>query len=260
MPWLILAGMGLAGAALWRWLGSEGLEPLREDETSRYGVTLFFAMMVLSNVAGALSLVSAGGAEGLRSAPLEDVISVHALTTGLSVLFVLAVASRFAIPQSSLGLRPHVGPPAPALAAAAWLMVFPFLSLASLINQSLMNSDSEALQEYVLRFMGEDGAAQQPVVWVCIVVAIPIAEEIIFRGAFYGGLRRLVPPGVAMLLSGLLFGVLHDGAAVLPVALLGVTLAWLYERTGSLLTPCLVHCLHNGVTLLIASQNVETVL
>jgi len=256
VTWLPIVVMGVAGVVLWRWFARTGLVPLAEEESSSQGIAVFLAMMILANVVGA-GLGLPLGREAYEAAKLADIITAQALAFGLAVLAVLWVASRLGVPGTSLGLRRHEGPPAPLLAVAAWLAIVPIVSAANLLNRAIVSADKDELQDYLARFLGEEGAAHDPFVWMCIVVAIPITEEIVFRGALYGGLRRILPPAVAMLISGALFGALHDGVAMLPTATLGVLLAWLYERTGSLTTPCLVHVLQNGFTLVLATAAPE---
>lgn len=249
MTGVILTAMCLAGIALWRKLERGGLHPLREDDTTHHGLALFLAMMLLANVAALAAQASAGGKEGLADASLQDLLSIQALTQVLAIVAVMAVASRFGVTARSVGLRRHEGPSAAGLAVAGWLTCYPFLVLMLMLNQAMVPPDSEALQDNLKRFMTEEGAASDPIVWLCIVVALPIAEEIMFRGALYGGLRRLMPRGAAMVFVGVLFGLLHDGPTLLPVATLGIALAYVYERTGSLLAPCILHSVHNGITL-----------
>jgi hypothetical protein len=90
-------------------------------------------------------------------------------------------------------------------------------------------------------------------VWLAMVVLVPALEEFAFRGALFGGLRRRLPTGLAMLVSALVFAALHPPAVALQVACLGLLLAWAYERTGSLVVPWMIHMLHNGLTLLMLS-------
>lgn len=78
-------------------------------------------------------------------------------------------------------------------------------------------------------------------------VLVPIAEEILFRGVLFAGLRRLCGPIPAAILSSALFGRLHD-EFWFP-ALLGLVFSLLYHRTGTLWTSIGSHILVNSVTL-----------
>lgn len=78
-------------------------------------------------------------------------------------------------------------------------------------------------------------------------IAVPFAEELIFRGFLYNFLKERwgVWPGV--FLSSLIFGVIHANIAVGVTAfLLGILLAILYEYSRSLWTSILVHAINNS--------------
>ncbi|MBC7237882.1 MAG: CPBP family intramembrane metalloprotease [Chloroflexi bacterium] len=73
----------------------------------------------------------------------------------------------------------------------------------------------------------------------------PLAEEIFFRGYLYAGLRARWGAGWGMILSAILFSVVHVFPGVLPpIFVMGLLFAWLYERYDSL-WPCIL--LHSAV-------------
>ena len=82
------------------------------------------------------------------------------------------------------------------------------------------------------------------VLLACVVG--PVAEELFFRGVLYGALRHRLSRGWAVLASGAAFALLHTNpVGFLPIMALGSLLAYLYERTGTLLAPLTIHILHN---------------
>ena len=86
-----------------------------------------------------------------------------------------------------------------------------------------------------------------------VAVVGPVAEEILFRGVTYGALRRRWGVGWAVVSSAALFAALHtDPIALVPIFVLGLLLAGLYERTGSLIPSMTVHIVHNSVMLVMA--------
>jgi hypothetical protein len=86
-----------------------------------------------------------------------------------------------------------------------------------------------------------------------IVILAPIAEETFFRGVVFNAFRREGGRRWAYLGSSVLFAVIHVSlVAVVPIFLLGLALAWVYERTGSLLAPMTMHAVVNGVSVLLA--------
>ncbi len=105
-------------------------------------------------------------------------------------------------------------------------------------------------QEVLMR-LDLEGAG---IVWTLAVVAVlaPVAEEVFFRGFLYGGLRRRVGVGAAMLLSTVFFTALHLSIGLfIPILVLGLFLAWLYEHTGSLYPGILLHAANNALALLL---------
>lgn len=93
-----------------------------------------------------------------------------------------------------------------------------------------------------------------------VVIAAPIAEEAFFRGFMFAGLRAAMPLWPAAALSGLIFGSLHlgtgDVGVAIQLAILGLILAWLYERSGTLWAPILVHMTNNTIAFVLLVTDV----
>jgi uncharacterized protein len=82
-------------------------------------------------------------------------------------------------------------------------------------------------------------------------VAAPLFEEYLFRGFLFPSLTRYFSVWQSIGLSGLIFAVAHLSVSeVLPLAVLGSILAYVYYRTGNLLASMLIHSLWNGGSLL----------
>ncbi len=77
-----------------------------------------------------------------------------------------------------------------------------------------------------------------------ISVVTPLVEELIFRGALFRGWRVRWSPAVALLVSSVIFGALHDLRVC--VIFSGAIYALLYTRTRSLWASVLAHGLHNA--------------
>jgi uncharacterized protein len=86
----------------------------------------------------------------------------------------------------------------------------------------------------------------------------PIGEEIFFRGFAYRILKQRFGMAAGMALSALLFAILHaNPTGIVPIYLVGLVLAWLYERTGTLAAPIGLHCANNLIGFAVYLWNPE---
>ncbi len=84
-------------------------------------------------------------------------------------------------------------------------------------------------------------------------VAGPVIEEIFFRGFLYNAVKKNTGIFWATLITAVGFALLHaHPAGFLPILALGILLARLYERTGTIVSSVTVHVIHNmGMVLLV---------
>ena len=76
----------------------------------------------------------------------------------------------------------------------------------------------------------------------------PIMEEMFFRGFMYSAVKKRFGVLIGMILSASIFSALHTNiVGFLPIMVLGMFLTYLYEKTGSLAAPMVVHIIHNSV-------------
>ena len=84
----------------------------------------------------------------------------------------------------------------------------------------------------------------------CVALALvgPFVEELLFRGLLTAAFRQRFGPWRTALLTAALFALAHVLPRVIPpIFLLGLALAFVYERVGSTMPGMLVHCLYNGI-------------
>ena len=86
-------------------------------------------------------------------------------------------------------------------------------------------------------------------VGVLAVLLLPLLEEALFRGYLWRWLagRPEFGPRRAMALSAMVFALLHEPQAWLPILYLGGLFAWVYWRSGRLRYAVFAHALHNGL-------------
>lgn len=120
-----------------------------------------------------------------------------------------------------------------ALLTAAATYLLPFIDQSQLQDTGFSNISSQA--ELFLAF-------------IVLVVVAPVAEEVLFRGYLLSRLRRYLPVWLAVILTSLLFGLVHFQWNVgLDVFALSLALCWLRIQTGSLWPSILLHSLKNGI-------------
>ena len=133
---------------------------------------------------------------------------------------------------------------------AYWAMNLAVGSVILLINPEFANVNDAAITDM----------AQSDLLFSILgtVVLVPPCEELLFRGVVFGGLynRR---PVMAYVLSTVCFAAIHvigyiglfswDILALCFLQYLpaGICLAWSYTRSGSILTPILIHTLVNAI-------------
>jgi len=138
-----------------------------------------------------------------------------------------------------------------------WIPVAVASSLVALVVLTwLLNLEASLIHvqnAQVSSVQGEYGH-QVGIALLLLSVEVPLAEETFFRGFVYGWMRRHLNVPAAAVLSGCFFAAAHVGWGTsteeilfLPLALLGVLLALLYEYSGSLLPGAIVHGIFNLV-------------
>lgn len=88
---------------------------------------------------------------------------------------------------------------------------------------------------------------------LAVVILAPIAEEVFFRGVVFNAWLREGGRRWAYVGSAALFAIIHLSLlSLVPIFLLGLALAWVYERTGNLLAPIAMHAVVNGISVILA--------
>jgi membrane protease YdiL (CAAX protease family) len=146
----------------------------------------------------------------------------------------------------------------PASAGAMLMLVVPpvlllvpalLLTITSALNLLMRVVPLSAWEESMFSRMADGSIAA--VLAVCVLA--PLLEEMLFRGIVLRGFLQRYPRWQAIFMSALFFGAAHMNIYQFVVGfVMGTVLAWLYERTRSLI-PCIaLHAAYNITTLLLA--------
>lgn len=184
--------------------------------------------------------------------PPDTLLILTSLLRDLLVLGFVWAAVRAGSRQGreALGLRFDAVLPHAVTGLLAYLALIPvLLALFALMNR-LMQLFSWQPEPQAVVQMYLKPASEPYLLPLTFFVAVlgPVMEETLFRGFAYGGLRRRLGVTGAAVVTSLAFAFLHlNWAALVPVFLLGMVLAYLYEHSGSLVPSMTLHVLHNVV-------------
>lgn len=125
-----------------------------------------------------------------------------------------------------------------------------FATLFSLLAFDIVNEQLDLPNIAEEIFVGMSSS-----VWGMLAIGIfgPICEEIVFRGGLMKPmLDRGANPWVAILLSAIVFGLVHGNPAQIPfAAMVGVVFGIIYYRTQSLVITSLCHILNNSASVVL---------
>jgi membrane protease YdiL (CAAX protease family) len=179
-------------------------------------------------------------------------ITKWALVTGYLLIAVLFFGKGYV--RLSFGRidRRMVWPAVGMSVLIAVAQAFVLFSALSLIGIDLF-FQGEELEHRQQLFSGIAGALN-----ACIFG--PLIEEICFRGLVLDGLLKTrCRPWLAILISALLFALLHGlGANFVTALLFGILVGWLYWHTGSIIPGIIIHIANNSLTAIDLSNQTNT--
>jgi len=254
MALLLFAGLILDFAVLVRRTGGRALlERSRAQPAVKWDlwdavkivILFFFSGYVMAVITALLSPVLPSGGGGGRIVSIVNATAMNLV--GVCFVFYFALY-RYGHKMKDLGLTAKNLLRNISYGFLGYLSVQP-RHFATLIGTALaldILGRRPAPQPVFRIFLAEEKAPMLAYLSVFVAVAGPVMEEIFFRGFIYPAVRKAAGAWRAILISALLFSVLHAHlAGLLPIFILGAFLAYLYEKTGSLVPSITVHITHN---------------
>lgn len=204
-------------------------------------VVLLVILTVVIGVGLGFALVTAG-VEGEGSLGGPELMGLAGLANVLSFAVVLAWAVKRTKLPLSLAL------PFPAVRPMVYLPL-----IVMLVGLGIVLSEGDNLVRSFLpipRFFADlfkDLTSGSMASILTVVLIAPVTEELIFRGIILKGFLNRYRPMTAILVSSLLFALMHlNPYQFLGAFVMGMTLAWIFLRTGSL-WPCIIgHTIFNS--------------
>ena len=178
---------------------------------------------------------------------LVILVSTQVALLVVSWLFVyrpnaLAALPRFPGPNAGSALRAGLG-----WGVVAWLASTVVIVIAAWVLEQLGIPPEAQAAERAIEVL------DPWLVVVAVVIIAPVAEEAFFRGVVFNAWRREAGRRWAFFGSAALFAAIHLSLlSLLPIFVLGLGLAWVYDRTKSLLAPMAMHATVNGISVALA--------
>jgi uncharacterized protein len=181
--------------------------------------------------------------EGRRGALALFIVAL--VSDGVLVAAVLLLARRI-LPTDPPHFGLGIAPSREALSLA--LLAVPPLWIAAVALRSLQASVFGLGQQSIVTALREhEGAGAFVLDILASSVIAPFAEELLFRGVLFAGLVQRLSFVWAAALSAAAFALVHEREVLLPIFGLGIGLAYVYRRTGTLWAPMLTHASLNAI-------------
>ncbi|MGO1117528.1 lysostaphin resistance A-like protein [Rhodovibrionaceae bacterium A322] len=191
-----------------------------------------------------VSLVGEDATAGSKVFTTVAVLLVQSLVMLFIALFI--ARGQRGLSWQDLGLVPCKHEWIPRAIVFAFLMI-PAVSLINILVQEIMGGEQENPQLQVLAPAGFSWGSYISIMVISALV-VPIIEEIVFRGLLFGWLAGRFGVAIGAGVSALIFSILHGVPHLIPsLCVLGVALAYLYEKSGSLWPPIILHGAFNAV-------------
>lgn len=168
------------------------------------------------------------------------------LIQGMSALAVIPVMwiffHRDRVKERMMGIIPNKKAPIWKYAAVVFLSLTLCLGLNNLIAIGNLSVADEAYTQTMEALY----SAAFPVQVVCLGILVPVSEELVFRGLLFRRLRERGTFLQSAFYSAVVFGLMHmNMIQMLYGFILGMMLAYMYEKYGSVKAPILAHMTMN---------------
>lgn len=210
--------------------------------SKRAGVSFLLLMITYYILIAGITIYYGKNPEAEEIGIVENLIFSQLMNL-LPVLFVILIGYRKRPRErffgDILGFR-RIKPSTAGMAVLYTFLLLPLSTLANVISMIFVDNTVAALAGDIL---------EVPFFIMFLIMAVlgPLCEEAVFRGAFYRGFRKSGNIFGAVILSALLFALMHMNFNQAAYAvLLGIMLALIAEAAGSTTASFVVHFVFNA--------------
>jgi uncharacterized protein len=238
----------VAALALYFSLGRRILSTGGKVRTEGWGLPDLLITLLLGGLLGPLSILAM-----IHPRQEARTFSVKTLIDGASSTLIVVGGLIAFLLFRRINLRQLFGWNALARGRAMWLglglMVIsgPLVLLVNALTEKLVEVTEQDLVKYFREMLLAGNLEVVSMIGLTAVVFAPLSEEFLFRGYFYGVLKRYCGPAGSAVLSAALFAAVHAHApSFAPLFVLALCLTIAYELSGSLLVPICMHAAFNA--------------
>lgn len=220
-----------------------------------FKVFLFYFFMMLVGIPILLRILKYTCGLDLRESFSQYTILLG-LTLFINIITCLYIAyiirDKYGLTLTSLGFTTNNWKSDIAFGLKHYFLVLPFIILAGYVIDfvSRLFGIIPDQQEVISKILSEDSTAALAFMVFFGMLAAPIIEEFIFRGFLQSAVRTKYGGLKAIIISSSFFALVHlDFFIFFQIFILGLLLAYLFEKTGSLTASITVHIFHNSATL-----------
>ncbi|MBP7174644.1 MAG: CPBP family intramembrane metalloprotease [Thermoclostridium sp.] len=193
------------------------------------------------------------GISRMESANIEEIMSFFSnslvngiLTIAISAVFLLILKSRYSFEAKTLFSRRY-------LSAGVILAAVITTVGAAILTSEADNFMSKLIPNWDLMGAGVSEMFNASPWWqnfLGAVIIAPLNEEFILRGLWLRGYTKHYKPWAGLVISSVIFGVMHMNLPQFVGATLsGLLLGWAYIKTKSIVLPIFIHAVHNSIAL-----------
>ncbi|KPP98693.1 MAG: putative metal-dependent membrane protease [Bacteroidetes bacterium HLUCCA01] len=233
-----------------------------------WSVSSFFLFQVVASIVALLALLILGrvAVDSLSSDQLFENLDVMFISNSIGQILFLGLGTwlitRLSVRRSQRRAFLRMNTPhwssrnaiyafLIVLVAQPLIMVLAWINLQIPFSESYLNFEQAQL-DMIENYLRSDHIFLFTLFHVAIVPSV--CEEILFRGYVLKNFEKSMLPVLAIILSGLLFGLYHIRLTqLIPLSVLGMLLAWMTIRTGSIWPAVSAHFANNASAVTLAT-------
>lgn len=206
-------------------------------------VGIYLLATVATSIVMAIVAAVSGGAESLTERMSSGPMSALSYALSMALTIIGALVYRKLRRGKGKVFRLSMRGFNPMLILWGFVLVL----ITGIVIEPVLNLFPESFLD-LLNQMGANGG------WSVLMLAIlaPVMEEVLFRGILLESVREKYSSGRAIVVSALMFGVIHViPQQVVNAFVIGLILGFIYVRTDSLWPVIIIHALNNAMAYVI---------